>query len=109
MTRTSLVQIRIFLMFGSAKYSVAGSQAGESDTTDKTKYVSIQETFVGDTLKCKKLNERLWIYNMVYFLKIPILRGHNDIHTKFRWGGGDTRLYLLDHLNAFTLKHILLW
>ena len=46
---------------------------------------------------------------MVYFLKIQILRDHDDIHTKFRWGGGDTRLYLHDHLNAFTLKHILLW
>ena len=75
-------------MFGSAKYSVAGSQTGESDTTNKTKYVYIQEVFAGNTLKYKNLNERLWIYNMVYFLKIPILRDHNDIHTKFRWGGG---------------------
>ena len=34
------------LLFGSAKYSVAVSQTGESDTTNKTKYASIQETFV---------------------------------------------------------------
>ena len=33
-------------LFGSTKYSVAVSQTGESDTTNKTKYASIQETFV---------------------------------------------------------------
>ena len=43
--------------------------------------------FFGNTLKCKKLNERLWIYNMVNFLKIPILRDTNATHKKFIWGG----------------------
>ena len=71
-------------MFGSAKHYVASSQTGESDTTDKKKYESIKEAFSGNTLKCKKLNERLWIYNILYFLNIPILRYHKDIHTKFR-------------------------
>ena len=95
--------------FGSIKNYVAVSQTGEYDTTNKTKYASIQEIFVGNMPKCKKLNERLWIYNMVYFLKIPILRDHNAIHTKFIWGGvEDTTLYLLEHMNAFTLRHILL-
>ena len=46
---------------------------------------------------------------MVDFLKIPILRYNNAIHAKFRWGGEDTTLYLLDHRNAFMLEHVLLW
>ena len=46
---------------------------------------------------------------MVYFLKIPILSNRKAIHTKFIWGGGNTTLYLLDHMNAFALKHILLY
>ena len=65
--------------------------------------------FVGNYLKCKKLNECLWIYDMVYLLKIPILRDHNTIHAKFVCVGGDTMLYLLNHMNSFTLKHVLLW
>ena len=76
------------LLFGSAKYSIAGSQTGEYDTANNTKYTSIQEIFVGNTLKCKKLNKRLWIYDMVYLLKTPILRDHKAIHAKFIWGGG---------------------
>ena len=46
---------------------------------------------------------------MVDFPKIPILRDHNAIHAKFTWGGGYTRLYLIDHMNDFMLKHILKW
>ena len=64
--------------------------------------------FFGNMLKCKKLNERLCIYDMVDLLKTPILRDHNDINDKFRCGGGDNTLYLLDHMNALTLDHVLL-
>ena len=46
---------------------------------------------------------------MVDFLKIPILRYPNTIHAKLRWGERDTTLYLLDHMNTFTLKNVLLW
>ena len=46
---------------------------------------------------------------MVDFLKIWILRDNNDIHVKFRWVGEDTTFYLLNHMNAFTLEHVLLW
>ena len=46
---------------------------------------------------------------MVDFLKIPILRDHNDIKTKFRWGGGGSTLYLLEHINDFMLKNLRLW
>ena len=42
-------------------------------------------------------------------MKIPILRDPNTVHAKFRWVGEDTTLYLLDHMNAFTLEHVLLW
>ena len=66
-------------MFGSEKYFVADSWTDEYGTANETKYAPIQETFVGNTLKCKKLNGRLCIYNMVYCLKIPILRDHNAI------------------------------
>ena len=69
----------------------------------------MQEQFVVNTLKCKKLNKSLWIYNMVYCMKIPILRDPNTVNAKFRWVGEDTTLYLLDHMNAFTLEHVLLW
>ena len=51
---------------------VANSRTGEYDTANEKKYASIQEMFVGITLKCNKLNERLWIYDMVDFLNIPI-------------------------------------
>ena len=60
------------LLFASAKHYVAGSHTGESEITNKTKYVSIQETFVGITLECKNLNECLWIYDMLDCLQIPI-------------------------------------
>ena len=53
-------------------------------TKNETKIAYIQETFVVNMLKCKKLNERFWIYDMVYFLKIPVLRDHNAIYAKFR-------------------------
>ena len=76
-----------YFMFGSANTFVANIRTGEYDTANEKKYVSIQEMFFGITLKCNKLNERLWIYDMVDFLKIPILRYPNAIHTKFRWGG----------------------
>ena len=46
---------------------------------------------------------------MVYFLKTQILRCHNSIHNKFRWGGEYNTLYLLDRMSAFTLEHMLLW
>ena len=71
-------------------YFVANSQTGESDTSDEGKYVSIRETFVGNMLTCKEVNERFWIYDMVDFLNIPILRDPNAIHDNFRWVGGDT-------------------
>ena len=74
-------------LFGPSKHFVANSRTGESDIENETKYASIQDMFVGKTLKCKKLNERLWIYDMVYWLKIPILRYHNTINSKFRWRG----------------------
>ena len=62
-----------------------------------------------DTLKCKKLNKRSWIYDMVDLMKIPILRYHNTIKTKFRWGVEDTTLYLVDHTKTFMLDQMLLW
>ena len=74
---------------------VDNSRNGEYDTATEEKYASIQEMFVEITLQCNKLNERLWIYKMVDFLKIPILRYPNAIHTKFRFGGQDTKLYPL--------------
>ena len=86
----------------------ADSWTGESDTANEKKYAYIHETFVGNMPKCKKLNERLWIYIMVDFLKIPILRDHTDIHATFIRGGEDTTLYLLNHMNAFMLEHGLL-
>ena len=46
---------------------------------------------------------------MVDCMKISILRYPNAIHDKFRWGGEDTTLYLLNHMNNFTLKHVILW
>ena len=48
-----------------AENCFAKSWTGQYDTKNKTNYAYIQETFVGNTLKCKKLNERLCIYNMV--------------------------------------------
>ena len=77
----------LYLLFGSANMFVANSRTGEYDTANEKKYASIQEMFVAITLKCNKLNEHLWIYDMVDFLKIPILRYPNAIHTKFRGGG----------------------
>ena len=71
--------------------------------------MSIQETFVGNTLMCNKLNEFLWIYDMEDCLKIPILRDHIAIHDNFIWGGDYFNSYLLDHMNAFTFNHVLLW
>ena len=46
---------------------------------------------------------------MVDFLNIPILRDTKAIHVKFIWGGEDTMLYLLDHMNNFALEHVSLW
>ena len=92
----------------SAKHCFASSQTGESDIENETKYAYILETFVGNTLKCKKLNNCLWIYDMVDCLKSPILRDPNDIHAKFRWGGENTTVYLLDHMDAFTIEHTIL-
>ena len=60
------------LLFEVANHFVDNSSTGEYETTNETKYASIQETFVGNTPKCKKFNERLWIYNIVDFQKIPI-------------------------------------
>ena len=62
-----------------------------------------------DTLKCKKLNKRSWIYDMVDWLKIPILRYHNTAKAKFRWEGGGSTENLLYHINDFTIKHAILW
>ena len=68
-----------------------------------------KETFVGNTLKCNKLNERLWIYDLVYCLKILVLRDPNTIHAKFRRWVENNMLYLLNHMNAFTFEHYLQW
>ena len=46
---------------------------------------------------------------MVDCLKIPIVRDPNAAHAKFRWGGEDSTLYLLNHMNVFILEHVLLW
>ena len=46
---------------------------------------------------------------MVNCLKIPILRDPNSIHAKFIWVEGGTTLYLLYHMNSFTLGHVILW
>ena len=97
------------LLFVSVKHFFANSWTGEYDTANEKKYASIQETFPGNTLKCKKLNERLWVYDMVDCPKIPILRDHNAIYTKFIWGREDTTVYLLNNMNSFTIKHVLLW
>ena len=54
MTHTSLVQPRIFLSYLDQKFVVvADIPTGEYDTAKETKYVSIKETLVGNTLKCK--------------------------------------------------------
>ena len=82
----------LYLLFGSANMFVANSGTGEYDTANEKKYASIQEMFVAITLKCNKLNERLWIYDMVDFLKILILRDTNTVHDKFIWGGEDFNL-----------------
>ena len=88
MTHTSLVQPRIFLSYLDQKFVVvADIPTGEYDTAKETKYVSIKETLVGNTLKCKQLNERLWTYDMVDCLDILILRDTNALHAKFIWGG----------------------
>ena len=42
-------------------------------------------------------------------MKTPILRNTNAVYAKFIWGGEDSTLYRLYHMNAFTLKHVLLW
>ena len=95
-------------LFRAAICFVADGRTGEYDTAKETKYASIQDMFVGNTLKCKKLNNCLWIYDMVDCLKSPILRDPNDIHAKFRWGGENTTVYLLDHMDAFTIEHTIL-
>ena len=46
---------------------------------------------------------------MVYCLKIKNLRDPEDIHAKFRWGGEDAKLYLLNHMKSLMLDHMLLW
>ena len=87
-------------LFGSVNVFVADSRTGEFNTANDAKYVSIQETFVGKTLTFKKLNERLWIYNMVDFLNTPILRDNNAIHAKF------TKILLytcFEKMKSFTL------
>ena len=48
------------LLFVASKRFVDDSRTGESDTANEMKYVSIQETFVGNTLKCNNLNESVW-------------------------------------------------
>ena len=53
------------LVFGSEKHFFADSRTGKSNTAKRGKYMSIQETFVGNMFKCKNLNERLWIYFMI--------------------------------------------
>ena len=45
---------------------------------------------------------------MVDCPNIPILRDLNSIHTKFRWGGEETNLYLLEQMNALTLVNMFL-
>ena len=97
------------LVFGAANHSFANSWTGEYDTASEKKYASVQETFFGNTLKCNELNEHLWIYNIVYFLRIPILRDYNTIRVKFIWVVEDNTVYLFNHMNPFTLEHMLLW
>ena len=46
---------------------------------------------------------------MVVFLNILILRDIDAVHAKFIWGGEYYTLYLIDHIKAFTLDHLLLW
>ena len=108
-TRTYLVQTRHFICCLDQRIVLADSWTVKSDTSNKKKYTSIQENYVGNTLKCNKLNKCLRIYYMVDYLKIHILRDHNYIQAKFRLGGDDTNLYLLKHMNAFTLEHVILW
>ena len=83
----------LYFLFEAVKHAFVNSFTGESDTANKTKYVSIQDIFVGNTLKCNKLNEWLWIYNMVDFIKILNLKYHNAIYTKFISGGEDNKVY----------------
>ena len=94
MTHTSLVQPWHCILFLDQRNVFADSRTGESDNANETKYAPIQEKFVRNMLKCKKLNEGLWIYDMVDFLKIPILRDNNAIHANFIWGGG--RYYVIN-------------
>ena len=46
---------------------------------------------------------------MVDFLNILILRDLNTVHVKFRWGGGDSTLYLLIYMNSFMLEKMIPW
>ena len=43
----------LYFLFGSEKCFLAYSWTGKYDTENEKKYASIQETFVGNTLKCK--------------------------------------------------------
>ena len=81
---------------------VADSRTGESNTANKTKYASIQETFLGDTFNYRKINKDSWTYIMVDFLNILVSGDPTVVHNTFIWRVEDSTLYLLYQMNAFT-------
>ena len=70
----------IILLFGAANYFVANSQTGEPGIAKESKSASRQETFVGNALKIKKLEHRLWSYDMMDCILIPTLVDKDAIH-----------------------------
>ena len=44
----------LYLLLGSEKVFIDNSRTGGSETANETEYTYIKETFVGNTLKCKK-------------------------------------------------------
>jgi len=95
--------------FGAMKHLVANSQTGESDTANESKYASIQETFCSNSLKLKKLNERILKFDLKDILMIAALQNPEGTHAKFRWGGDNTKIYILEHMTDVALEVIILW
>ena len=65
---------KAFILLFVAAIFFANSQTGESNTKNETKNMSIQEAFIGNTLKCKKLNK--------LFVDLRYGRLHEDIDFK---------------------------
>ena len=99
----------IIPLLGAAKHFVADSQTGEPDTANESKNASLQETFVGNALKIKKLEHRLWSYDMMDCILIPTLVDKDAIHPQFKYGDRSTRLNLLEHASRISLDRVIAW